>query len=71
MSFELDKLSRSLVSGKLSLNISKTNFIIFSNKKCDDNCKISINGMDTRVVVTKFLGVHLDFQLNWISILVA
>ena len=21
--------------------------------------------MDTRVVVTKFLGVHLDFQLNW------
>ena len=21
--------------------------------------------MDSRVVVTKFLGVHLDFQLNW------
>ena len=21
--------------------------------------------MDTRVVVAKFLGVHLDFQLNW------
>ena len=41
--------------------------MIFSNKKCDDNyCKISINGMDiTRVFVTKFLGVHLDFQLNW------
>ena len=68
MSFELDKLSRSLVleqANKLSLNISKTNFIIFSNKKCDDNCKISINSMDiTRVVVTKFLGVHLDFQLK-------
>ena len=32
--------------------------------KCD-NCKISINGMDTRLVVTEFLGVHLDFQLNW------
>ena len=47
------------------LNISKTNFIIFINKKCGDNCKISINGMDTRVVVTKVLGVHLDFQLNW------
>ena len=58
MSFELDKLIRYLAN-KLSLNISKTNFIIFSNKKCDDNCKISINGMDiTRVVVTKFLGVH-------------
>ena len=40
--------------------------MIFSNKKCDDNHTISINGMDiTRVFVTKFLGVHLDFQLNW------
>ena len=41
--------------------------MIFSNKKCDYNhCKISINGMDiTRVFVIKFLGVHLDFQLNW------
>ena len=40
--------------------------MIFSNKKCDDDFKISINGMDiTRVFVTKFLGVHLDSQLNW------
>ena len=37
--------------------------MIFNNKKCDDNYTISINGMNiTRVVVTKFLGVHLDFQ---------
>ena len=27
---------------------------------------ISINGMDiTGVFVTKFIGVHLDFPLNW------
>ena len=66
MSFELDKLSRWFQANKLSLNVSKINFMIFSNNKCDDNCKISIHGMDiTRVVVTKFLGVHLDFQLNW------
>ena len=33
------------------------------DKKCDDNYTISINGMNiTRVFVTKFLGVHLDFQ---------
>ena len=50
-------------ANKLSLNIYKTNVIIISNKKCDDNSKISIN--ITRVVVTNFLGVHLDFQLNW------
>ena len=66
MSFELDKMSRWFQANIFSLNVSKTNFMIFSDKKCDDNYKISINGMDiTRVFVTKFLGVHLDFQLNW------
>ena len=62
MAFELDKMSRWFQANKLSLNVSKTNFMIFGNKKCDDNFKISINGMDiTRVFVTKFLGVHLEF----------
>ena len=64
----VDKLRRWFQANKLSLNVSKTNVMIFSNKKCDDNhmISISINGMDiTRVFVTKFLGVHLDFQLNW------
>ena len=67
MQFELDKLSRWFQANKLSIDISKINFMIFSNKKCDDNyCIISINRMDiTGVVVTTFLGVHLDFQLNW------
>ena len=37
MSLELDKLSRWFQANKLSLNVSKTNFMIFSNKKCDDN----------------------------------
>ena len=46
MSFGLDKLSRWFQPNKLSLNVSKTNFMIFSNKKCDDNHMISINGMD-------------------------
>ena len=66
MSFELDELSRWFQANKLSLNVSKTNFMILSNKTCDDNHTISINAMDiTRVFVTKFLGVHLDLQLNW------
>ena len=40
--------------------------MIFSNKKCDDNYSVSINGMEiTRVYVTKFLGVYMDSQLNW------
>ena len=68
MSLELDQLSRWFQANKLSLNLSKANFMIFSNKKCDDNHTISINGMDiTRVFVTTFLGVQLYFQLNWIN----
>ena len=63
MSLELYKLSRWFQANKLSLNVSKTNFMIFNNKKCDDNYMLSIN--ITRVFVTKFRGVHLDFQLNW------
>ena len=66
MSHELDKLNRWLRANKLSSNVSKTNFMIFSNKKCDDNYSVSINGMEiTRVYVTKFLGVYTDSQLNW------
>ena len=51
---------------KLSLNIAKTNFMIFGNKQCEDNHVVSINGMNIkRVYVTKFLGVHIDSHLNW------
>ena len=68
MSHELDKLNRWLRANKLSLNVSKTktNFMTSSNKKCDDNYSVSINGMEiTRVYVTKFLGAHMDSQPNW------
>ena len=37
-----------------------------SNKKCDDNYSVSINGIEiTRVYVTTFLGAHMDSQPNW------
>ena len=51
---------------KLSLNVAKTNFMIFGNKRFEENYMISINGMNiNRVYVTKFLGVHIDSKLNW------
>ena len=66
MSHELDKLNRWFRANKLSLNVSKTNFMIFFNKKCDDNYSVRINGMEiNRVYVTTFLGVYMDSQLNW------
>ena len=51
---------------KLSLNVAKTNFMIFGNKRFEENYMISIKGMNiNRVYVTKFLGVHIDSKLNW------
>ena len=66
VSKELDKLCRWFQVNKLSLNIAKTNFMVFGNKKCENNHLVSINGMYiNRVYVTKCLGVHIDCHLNW------
>ena len=53
---------------KLSLNISKTNYMIFSNKKTKDmeTLKIKINGEEIKEAKsTKFLGVLVDDCLNF------
>ena len=51
---------------KLSLNVAKTNFMIFGNKRFEENDMISINRMNiNRVYVTKCIGVHIDSKLNW------
>ena len=51
---------------ELSLIIAKTNFMVFDNKRCENNHLVSINGLYiNRVYVTKFLGVHIDCHLNW------
>ena len=44
-SVELDKLSTWFALNKLALNISKTNFMILSNRKSIEN-NISINGLN-------------------------
>ena len=51
---------------KLSLNISKTNFILFGNRKHNEDIDITINNVKIdRVYVTQFLGVLIDSNLNW------
>ena len=66
---ELDKLNIWFAVNKLSLNASKTNFMIFSNCTIRENIKIRINNyVIDRVHVTKFLGVLIDEKLNWKNI---
>ena len=66
VSKELDKLKIWFRVNKLSLNVLKTNFILFSGRKCISNVSIAIdNESIDRVFSTKFLGVYIDDKLSW------
>ena len=40
--------------------------MIFTNRSCDDTYSVCMNGLHlSRVCVTKFLGVHMDYKLVW------
>ena len=68
---ELDNLSEWFKSNRLSLNIKKTNYIIFSPKsKCRqqqvNSFTIHIDGETIeRVEHARFLGVYTDEKLQW------
>ena len=62
---ELDKLNTWFIINKLSLNVSKTNYIIFGNRKVHSDLDIKIpNDKITRVSETKFIGVWIDEKFN-------
>ena len=66
VSIELDKLCIWFKVNKLSLNTSKTNFMVFTHRSCDDTYSVCMNGLNpSRLFVTKFLGVHMDYKLDW------
>ncbi len=63
---ELKHMNSWFKVNKLSLNVSKTNYMLFSGKRNYDDFNISIDGMRVdRVHVTKFLGVLVDENLSW------
>ena len=65
---ELSKLSLWFRVNRLSLNVKKTNFILFRtmNKHMTQNVKIHIDGVDmSRVTTTKFVGVIINETLTW------
>ena len=66
VSEELSKLSTWFAVNKLSFNVSKTNFMLFSNNKKTSSINVNINYIDTEMVyVSTFLSVLIDRELNW------
>jgi len=58
------------MANKLSLNLSKTNYIIFKPKSLNvdniNNLELNFeNQKINRVDVTKFLGIFIDSNLEW------
>ena len=63
---ELDKLQNWLRLNKLSINVNKTNYIIFSNKKEKQDYELSLNDVKIKNVnSTKNLSVYIDNKLTW------
>ena len=73
--FELSKIEDWFKANKLTLNASKTKYILFKNKKEDVSItllKLQIDNKDIERVGTgcknesfKFVGVYLGENLNW------
>ena len=67
VSKELAELSQWLKVNKLSLNLKKTQYMIFSRRKSKDetiNIKIDDQSI-SETKSSKFLGVYIDNSLNW------
>ena len=62
---ELSKLNTWFKINKLSLNVSKSNFMVFGNRTKLSK-PVLLNGVPlVQVSVTKFLGVHIDSRFVW------
>ena len=65
---ELAKVSEWLIANKLTLNVSKSNFVIFHppQKKISKNVMLQINGEKLQEKKsTKYLGLLIDKHLTW------
>ena len=65
MNLDLKNVSQWLKANKLSLNVTKTEFIIFhsSSKKTDHNLKSKLDGK--KLTQVKYLGFLLDYFLSF------
>ena len=68
MNVELRKVDNWLCANKLSLNLDKTAFMIYSNKnKNIDDAIIIRDQTISRVRSTKFLGIIIDDELRFVD----
>ena len=67
LNLQLKEISTWLNVNKLYMNISKTQFMVFSgNRKEDHLINLKIEGnLLTRVYESKFLGIVIDDKLSW------
>lgn len=64
--YEMLKLKCWFNSNKLSLNLNKTKFMIFGNRKINTTVYMEIDNIEVeRVYEIKFLGVLIDHKLCW------
>ena len=66
---ELKNVHIWLCSNRISLNIEKSNFVIFHpQKKISSNLKLYLNGKELKQeLCIKYLGIYIDSNLNWKS----
>ena len=63
---ELAKLFVWFSINKLSLNLGKTNYMLFRSRPPDLELHLTINNAEIpKVTATKFLGIIIDDRLNW------
>ena len=65
---ELEKILTWLCANKLSLNIDKSNFVIFHpiQRKLPKQVMLSINNqMLTQETSIRYLGVYIDYNISW------
>ena len=63
---ELNYVNDWIRTNKLSLNLNKTSFMVFSNTITQLPGQISINGVNLQQTnSTKFLGLFIDCKLSW------
>ena len=67
MNDELDRLTDWFQANKLSLNATKTNYMLFTNRDTQNlNTTLTLgNSIIDKVKCTKFLGIYIDENLKW------